>query len=87
MAEAPVFLYTTAGCHLCEQAEALLRELLGASFGELTRVDVSDSDELVARYGLRIPVLAGTAADGAGLELDWPFTSEALLHFFGRIEP
>ncbi|MGA0805531.1 MAG: glutaredoxin family protein [Pseudohongiellaceae bacterium] len=87
MSEAPVYLYTSAGCHLCEKAEELLQQLLGASFSELTLVEVSDSDDLVASYGLRIPVLAGKAADGEWLELTWPFEEKAIRRFFARIEP
>jgi hypothetical protein len=87
MAESPVLLYTSLGCHLCEQAVALLQQLLGESFVELTLVETSDSDSHMARYGLRIPVLAGQAADGEWLELDWPFDAEQLRAFFARIEP
>jgi glutaredoxin len=41
------------GCHLCDDAEALLR---AAGHG-VDRVNVDDDDALVAEYGLRIPVL------------------------------
>lgn len=85
--EVSVWLYTSAGCHLCEKAEALLKELLGESFSELSLVEVSDSDDLMASYGLRIPVLAATAADGEWLELGWPFGEEELRRFFHRVEP
>jgi hypothetical protein len=85
--DTPVYLYTSAGCHLCEKAEELLQLLLGDSFGEVTLVEVSDSDDLVASYGLRIPVLAGKAADGEWLELAWPFDADEIAEFFARIEP
>lgn len=87
MSDAPVYFYTSVGCHLCEKAEALLQLLLGESFAELTFVEVSDSDDLVASYGLRIPVLAGKAADGEWLELAWPFDADGIREFFARIEP
>ena len=87
MSEAPVYLYTSDGCHLCEKAGELLQQLLGESFAELTQVEVSDSDDLVASYGLRIPVLAGRAADGEWLELAWPFDVADIRAFFTRIEP
>lgn len=64
-------LYTTAGCHLCEQAQALIARTLGRPVPE---VDIADDDELMARYGVRIPVLR--RADGA--ELDWPFDATAV---------
>lgn len=87
MSSPEVFLYGSVGCHLCEQAEALLRQLLGHSFEAVQQVDVSDSDALMDRYGLRIPVLAGRAVDGEWLELGWPFDAAALRVFFARIEP
>lgn len=46
-------LYSRAGCHLCEDAEALLASL-GVAF---VRVDVSGNAELERRYGWDVPVL------------------------------
>jgi len=48
-----IILYTRRGCRLCEQAEDLLA-LLGFVPG---LVDVDADAALVARYGLRVPVL------------------------------
>ncbi|MGM0982410.1 MAG: glutaredoxin family protein [Pseudomonadota bacterium] len=58
-------LYTTLGCHLCEQLEALLATLCDERY-RLERIEISDDDGLVARYGVRIPVLV----DESGGELD-----------------
>lgn len=66
-------LYTTLGCHLCEQLEALL-VTLAAEEVELERMEISADDALVERYGMRIPVLA----DDAGEELDRGFEAERL---------
>jgi Glutaredoxin-like domain (DUF836) len=52
----PVVLYERAGCHLCDEMQTILDEVLGAD-GYL-RVDVDASDDLVLRYGFRVPVLA-----------------------------
>ncbi len=52
----PVVLYERAGCHLCDEMRSVLDEVLGA--GGYQRVDVDSSDELVLRYGFRVPVLA-----------------------------
>ena len=64
-------LFGTYGCHLCEQAEWLLQPLRDSGRWQLKVVDIADhadSDALIARYGLRLPVLLfGTH------ELDWPF--------------
>ena len=60
-------LYTSPGCHLCEQAEEIL-DYLGVAFAA---VDISTDVDLVRRYGVRIPVLQ--RSDKA--ELGWPFDS------------
>ncbi|WP_300525273.1 glutaredoxin family protein [Alcanivorax sp.] len=61
-----VVLYTTVGCHLCEQARELVSTV--APDITVTLVDVAEDDELLARYGERIPVLMKE-----GRELGWPF--------------
>lgn len=66
-------LYTTLGCHLCEQLEAALARLAVARI-ELERIDIASDEALVMRYGTRIPVLA----DAAGQELDRGFEAERL---------
>lgn len=58
---ARVRLYGRAGCHLCDQARAVVARVcadLGESFEE---VDVDSDPELVARYGEEVPV---TLVDG-----------------------
>lgn len=57
-------LYTTQGCHLCAELEAWV-EALTLPPVALQRVEVSDDETLLARYGERIPVLA----DEEGREL------------------
>jgi glutaredoxin len=54
-------LYTRPGCHLCEDAEAVVGRVcadVGASYDV---VDISASTELMAAYGEQIPV---TFVDG-----------------------
>lgn len=46
-------LVTRRGCHLCEDAEAGLRDL-GATF---EAVDVDADEELLRLYDFRVPVL------------------------------
>lgn len=41
-------------------------------------VDITDPDDLIEVYGLRIPVLR--RAD-TGAELDWPFETEQVVNF------
>jgi glutaredoxin len=58
---ARVTLYTRPGCHLCEDARAVV-ESVCAELGETwTEVDIDGSGELTARYGEEIPV---TLVDG-----------------------
>lgn len=71
-------LYGTSGCHLCEEAQALVMSATGRVPFEC---DVADDDGLFARYGLRIPVLVRR---DTGAELDWPFDAVALARFFGQ---
>jgi glutaredoxin len=56
-------LYTRTGCHLCEEAERVLRaEQAAAGFG-LDLVDVDRDPELARRYGARVPVVAMDGED------------------------
>ncbi len=59
-------LLTTTGCHLCEQAQALIRRAAPGVDVEL--LDIATDDALIARYGERIPVLRCGER-----ELAWPF--------------
>jgi glutaredoxin len=69
-------LYGTTCCHLCEEAEAILREV-GI---EADYVDIADDDELLEKYGIRIPVLKRV---DTGAELGWPFDASAISLFLG----
>jgi glutaredoxin len=53
-----VTIYTRVGCHLCEEAERVVRaEQAGGGF-RLELVDVDRDPELARRYGVRVPVVA-----------------------------
>lgn len=67
-----LILYTTSGCHLCELADAILQTL--ASQYQLTIIptEIGDDDALVARYGIRIPVVQ--FADNS--DIGWPFNQQ-----------
>ena len=59
---ARVVLYTRPGCHLCDDARAVVAQVcseLGETYDE---VDISASEELERRFGQEIPV---TFVDGA----------------------
>lgn len=65
-------LYATSGCHLCEQAADLIRGAVAAPF---RTVEIADDEDLLERYGVRIPVLRRL---DTGEELDWPFDAAAV---------
>ena len=82
-----IILYTTLGCHLCELALDLLHQAQQAQQAQgrdlqIVEVEIADDDELMERYGIRIPVLR--VADA---ELGWPFDAEGLEQFLDNISP
>lgn len=79
-----LILYGTDGCHLCEEAEALLAHGIARHPGRyaVTLIDIAGEDALLERYGERIPVLREAAS---GAELGWPFEVDALLDFLRRL--
>ncbi|WP_010627831.1 glutaredoxin family protein [Halomonas sp. KM-1] len=77
-------LYTTLGCHLCERLEALLDVLHEGEY-RLNKVEISEDEALMQRYGVRIPVLV----DEAGEELDLGFEPPRLANWLaerGRLD-
>ncbi|HXH02450.1 MAG TPA: glutaredoxin family protein [Candidatus Competibacteraceae bacterium] len=75
-AQGELLMYSTTGCHLCEQAQALLVRVLGRPARE---VEIADDEVLLERYGVRIPVLRRANGD----ELGWPFDESALRRWLG----
>ena len=67
-----VTLYERDGCHLCDEARVLLDEMLGND--GYARVDIEADDELVLRYGFRIPVIGLDGLD----RLEAPITAPDL---------
>ena len=72
-----LILYSTVGCHLCEQALALIEPVVGSQY-QIIEIDISDSDDLMTRYGIRIPVFARS---DSGAEIAWPFDQQQFLAF------
>jgi len=62
-------LYSSDGCHLCEQAFALCQQADIANVVEI--IDIVDDENLVELYGISIPVLENIIT---GQKLFWPFT-------------
>jgi hypothetical protein len=69
-----VTLFTTEGCHLCEEAHELLLNVADNHNLQIDLCEIGDDDALVARYGIRIPVVQFADKD----ELDWPFNESDL---------
>jgi glutaredoxin len=52
-----VTLYTRPGCHLCEEAKALIKPMLGEFRATLREVNIDADAVLRERYGVDIPVI------------------------------
>jgi glutaredoxin len=52
-----VTLYSRPGCHLCDDARAVLQAQRARTPFDLEEVSIESSDRLLADYGLRIPVV------------------------------
>ena len=52
-----VVLYTRPGCHLCDDARAVLLDARARVPFDMQEVDIETSDSLLGEYGLRIPVV------------------------------
>lgn len=79
-----LILYSTAGCHLCELAEAQLRDAAQAVQLTWMVVDIADSAELMESYGLRIPVVAEPVT---GRDIGWPFDQTGLREWLTQFSP
>jgi glutaredoxin len=56
-----VTLYTRPGCHLCDDARAVVAEVCAELGEEFAEVDIDGDPDLTRRYGEEIPV---TLVDG-----------------------
>jgi len=74
----PVTLYTTLGCHLCDDAKQLAWPVLEHFDCRLVEVEISDSDALIEAYGIRIPVFKCQGSDG---DISWPFDQQQLADY------
>ncbi len=63
-------LYTSAGCHLCEEARAALEPLLHEFCLTLREVNVNDDPLLLERYGREVPVIFLGARKAAKHQVD-----------------
>lgn len=52
-----VTVYSRTGCHLCEDAEAILRNLQGELLFKLEVIDIDGDPNLVDLYSDQVPVI------------------------------
>ncbi|WP_150277154.1 glutaredoxin family protein [Halopseudomonas salina] len=74
-------LYGTTACHLCEAATLELAPLQGNGLRPREQ-DITESDAMMERYQLRIPVLR---REDTGAELDWPFDLASAMVFLADV--
>jgi len=65
-----LLLYSTSGCHLCDQAKTLVEQIVLPQRFVLKIIDIANDDALFEKYGIRIPVIK---FEHAQQELSWPF--------------
>jgi glutaredoxin len=56
-AMASVVLYSRPGCHLCDDARAVIERVRARMPFAFEEVDISGDDALELEYGIRIPVV------------------------------
>ena len=64
-----ITLYTRAGCHLCEAAEAVIRDVAG-DHADVRLVDIDADPALTERYTVRVPVVEIDGVEIAEFEVD-----------------
>jgi glutaredoxin len=53
-----VVLYARDGCHLCDEARAVIERVRAAEGFAFEQVDIDRDDALIRDYGYRVPVVA-----------------------------
>lgn len=76
-----LILLGTAGCHLCEEAETLIKQALPTVEFEI--IDIADQEQWQALYAVRIPVLLDLDSQK---ELAWRFNEENVIEFFEGVQ-
>ncbi|HTU28960.1 MAG TPA: glutaredoxin family protein [Solirubrobacteraceae bacterium] len=79
MSDAPtVVLYSRPGCHLCDEARAVIRRVAAVHPFALTERNIDESDQLLRTYLERIPVICIDGVESFELFVDEPRFSAAL---------
>ena len=77
-----VTFYTKAGCHLCDDARAMLDDIATETTYELTEIDIRRDAELFELYRYRIPVIMINETLAAEGRVDY----NELIHAFDNVQ-
>ncbi len=79
-----LILLGTEGCHLCEQAEAILAASLAERNERINVkiIDIAEQQQWQEKYAIRIPLVYHPET---GSELGWPFDKNNLHEFLNKL--
>jgi glutaredoxin len=78
-------LFFRQGCHLCEEMDRLLQELLQPDSYHLQRIDIDEDVDLRARFNVRVPVLTLGEVEICEHFLDLEAVRQALASYNTRL--
>lgn len=67
---AHVVLFSRPGCHLCDEARAVIQGVRASVAFSFEEVDIERDDALVRDYGYRVPVIAIDGQDRFEVSVD-----------------
>jgi hypothetical protein len=73
-----LFLFHTAGCHLCELAQAELNSVPESYNLNIELCDIAESEQWMQEYDVRIPVIK---LEQSKNDLGWPFTATDVIRY------
>ena len=76
-----IHMYSTQGCHLCDDASSIIKPFKASFNFSLNHIDIAECDELFKRYGTSIPVVVISGQPDKS-ELFWPFNAEGFCDWF-----
>ena len=80
-----LILLGTEGCHLCDEAEAVVSKLVNEYPGSIVieAVDIAEQEQWQEKYAVRIPVLYHPETKQ---ELGWPFDHSRVTEFIRELK-
>jgi uncharacterized metal-binding protein len=75
-----IILYGTLGCHLCVDAENIVRSVAEHFSLSFVTFDIIDDEQVLAQLGEKIP-----AVEFRQQQLCWPFTQASLIAWLTRV--